>query len=253
MTWPVPQADEMSVVDLLQQLGRIRNRALNVLGHELRTPVTTLRGLADALATLEPDGDAPTRWRLVDAVQRNARRVERLLDDLLSALEVATVLPVGETAILLPADQAANCWRAEGHLAAQGDLKLTGDVDIVVVARPDSLARILQEVLDNAARYGSPPTIFDVAVSGGTEPDAPAEVRVRIDSPGPVLPPEDVRFAMQALWRGERAVTATPGLGLGLAVAEVLARHEGGRLAVEALKGGGLRTILVLPGVEAAS
>lgn len=66
----------------------LRRRVLNVVGHELRTPVTTLRGPADAL---EGAGTDTERVQLADALVRSARRLESLVDDLLVAMGVTTV------------------------------------------------------------------------------------------------------------------------------------------------------------------
>jgi signal transduction histidine kinase len=95
-------------------------------------------------------------------------------------------------------------------------------------------------VLRNAVNLGDGSATVDSCRDDGM-------IAVGVDSPGPPLPDEDIRFAVEPFWRGERAVTSTPGLGLGLAVARALAEHEGGTLTVEALAGGGLRTTIGLP------
>jgi signal transduction histidine kinase len=72
-------------------------------------------------------------------------------------------------------------------------------------------------------------------------------VRVVVDSPGAPLPAEDLRYALQPFWRGERAVTTAPGLGLGLTIARILAEHERGTLRIAGREGGGLLTSIELP------
>ncbi len=76
----------------LGALDRARRRFVNVVGHELRTPVTTLRGLSEQLLTADDDEVR----ELAPAIARNARRVELLLDDLLLATDITTALPVGD-------------------------------------------------------------------------------------------------------------------------------------------------------------
>jgi light-regulated signal transduction histidine kinase (bacteriophytochrome) len=71
-------------------LDLLSRRVVNVIGHELRTPVTTIRGLAESLA--ETPGDAA----LTAALVRSAVRLERLVDDLLLASAVFTASPVGD-------------------------------------------------------------------------------------------------------------------------------------------------------------
>jgi two-component system, OmpR family, phosphate regulon sensor histidine kinase PhoR len=80
----VGEEDRTRDVDLL------RRRVLNVVGHELRTPVSTLAGLATELENCD---DARVRDELVAAVARNARRLDRLVRDLLLAASIETVVP----------------------------------------------------------------------------------------------------------------------------------------------------------------
>jgi signal transduction histidine kinase len=207
----------------------LERRALNVIGHELRTPVSTVRGLAELFAAgVQPE----ERPDLVEALVRSARRLEALVDDLLAATSVTTALPAGRPEPVKLSDSVEAEWREAGGLTLSG----TG----TALARAASVARIVGAVLDNARAYGQRPVTVTVGQEG-------ERVRAVFDSPGAELPPEDIRLALSAFWRGERAVTTAPGLGLGLTVASALASHEGGRLWVEARNGGGLVTVLELP------
>ena len=208
----------------------LEQRALNVIGHELRTPVSTVRGLAEVLTR---EQDPHRRDELTAALVRNARRLEGLLDDLLAAAGVTTALPSGEAEPVDLPDAIRSAWDGDRDaLVVSG----TG----VAVARRGSVDRIVNAVLDNARGYGGTPLTVSVS-------RADRRVNAVLDSPGPELAAEDVRYALEPFWRGERAVTARPGLGIGLPVAGALAAHEGGRLWVEARPGGGLLTFLELP------
>jgi len=208
----------------------LKQRALNVVGHELRTPASTIRGLAEVLVA---EDDPGKRAELMTALLRNARRLEVLLDDLLAAAGVTTALPVGPPeAIDLP--EAIRDTRG----GADPGIEISGTG--VVRARRTSVSRIVGAILDNARAYGEPP--LRITVRSGTD-----RTIAVLDSPGPQLPSEDVRYALEPFWRGERAVTRRPGLGVGLSVAATLATHEGGRLWVEGRDQGGLVTFLELP------
>jgi len=207
----------------------LEGRALNVIGHELRTPVSTVRGLSEVFAAGVDPSDRPD---LADALVRNARRLESLVDDLLTATAVWPALPVGHPSHIDVVREVVLLWPDDGGLDIDG----AG----TAVARTSSVARIIGAVLDNARAYGKRPVGVSVASRAG-------RVLTTFDSPGPKLPDEDVRLALEPFWRGERAVTTSPGLGLGLTVARVLADHEGGRLWVEGRRGGGLVTHLELP------
>lgn len=209
----------------------LRRRVINVVGHELRTPVTTLRGLTERLATA---GGTELRDDLAPALVRLARRVELLLDDLLLAADVTTALPVGEPVAVAVADEVAAAWEA-----LHADRPLAVDGDATALARPGALGRILGHVLDNAVKYGEGPVAVRIGGDGG--------VRVVVETAGPELSAADADLALEVFYRGERAVTTSPGFGVGLPVARTLARHEAGDLSFRPRAGGGAVTTIDLP------
>jgi signal transduction histidine kinase len=206
-------------------LDLLRRRVLNVIGHELRTPVTTVRGLAESLA-LAPD-DA-TRTSLTDALVRSASRLERLVDDLLLASGVTTASPVGP---VTEVDLAAAVQRAGWTDAVEGGATAS--------ARAAAVDRMLEPIVDNALRHGQP---VEVRISShGTR------AIVDVESAGPELGEGDVALLCEPFFRGETAVMTAPGLGLGLAIARTIARAEGGDVHAHARVGGGLVVRLELP------
>jgi signal transduction histidine kinase len=201
------------------ELDLVRRRVLNVVGHALRTPVTTLAGMARELAASD---DAATRAELAAAVERNAQVVERLLDDLLLASGVTTTLPVGEPR---PSDVAAVA-RAAWHELSTTELDLVVDGDVSVATRPGVLERILGAVLDNASKYGD-----GAVVVRARRQDERVVVEIRTGGEPPA--PDEIGLLFEPFYRSERAVMASAGLGVGLTVARVLARQHGGDVTLD--------------------
>ena len=199
----------------LEEVDLLRRRVINVVGHEFRTPVTTMRGLADQLARTE---DPYLRSDLNAAIQRNADRVERLLDDLLLAAGVTTALPVGQPEAASVVETAWSVW---SQLGSPRDLAVSGDTAAHVLIAPGVLHRMLSHVLDNAVKYGGGPIDLRVAADDG-------RVVVEIESTGDPMSAADLRLAFELFYRGEHAVTSSPGLGIGLPVARALARQVDG-------------------------
>ena len=205
-------ARQREAVDLL------RRRLVNVVGHELKLPASTVRGLAESLLHASPE---QIQEEIAPALVRSSARLERLIDDLLLASDVFTVLPV-EPPEARPVGAAV-----ERAAAATGaEVTVEGDADAVVSTRADALDRVLTAVLDNAVKYGRPPLIVRVQQRG-------PGVMIDVVSGG-APKPEDLALALEPFYRGEAAVTAAPGLGIGLPVAAALARQDGGRLALRA-------------------
>lgn len=227
------------VAAALTALDAARRRFVAVAGHELRTPVTTLRGLVDELARQAggAEGTPAPSDELVVALVRCAHRIEGLLDDLLLATEIVTALPVGEPE---PVDLVATACAVWDAMDVGIDLTLLGEPEAVVSMRPHAADRLLERVLDNARRYGEPP--FGLAAERDD-----SRLRLTVSSGGPEIAPDDLQLAFEVFYRGEAAVTTAPGFGLGLPVARALARQHGGEVTLGPRPGGGLDVTVDLP------
>lgn len=221
------------IAEALSQLDLARRRFVNVVGHELRTPVTTLRGLAEELLSAD---ERTMRDELGPALVRNTRRVERLVDDLLLASDITTALPVGDPESV---DLVATAQAVWDNMEVGVDLELRGAHEAVAKVRTGAADRLLERVLDNARRYGEPPFALKTEAADGL-------VRMTVSSAGPQLG-EDLELAFEVFYRGEGAVTTAPGFGLGLPVARALARQHGGEVRLAARPGGGLDVMIELP------
>lgn len=220
----------------VEQLDALRKRVMAVVGHELRTPVTTLRGLAEALPGAADD---EIRDEIAPAMARLAARVESLLDDLLVAADLSTVLPVGRPRPAAVEQAVQVAWADLGH---DGDLAVEGDVAARAIVPPGSLPRMLAPVLDNAAKYGK--GVVEVRIAR-----APGTVTVDVESVGPPVSSIDLALAFEPFYRGELAVTTAPGLGVGLAVCRTLVEQAGGAVELRAAgDAGGVVATVRLPG-----
>jgi signal transduction histidine kinase len=232
----VTGGDSSGVADALEALNAARARFVAVVGHELRTPVTTLRGLAEELQL----ADDQHLDELRPAILRSARRVEALLDDLLLATDITTVLPVGDPE---PIELVATAQAIWDGFEVGDRLDLSGDPEVMASLRPGAADTLLERVLDNARRYGKPPFRLHTSSADG-------RAHLVMSSEGAELRPDDVHLAFELFYRGEAAVTSAPGFGLGLPVARALARQHDGELTIEPHDGGGLDVHIDLPAAQ---
>ena len=211
-----------------ESLDFIRDRVIHVVGHELRTPITTVRGLAELMVGAS---DEEIRETLVPALLRNARRAERLLDDLLLAAEVNTVRPVESPEVV-------DLGEVVHEAVAGTDVRIEGWPDGRVLAHRDSALRAVGHLASNAHRYndGTPTLHFE---------DDDEFITVVV-----VTPTEreiaNLDLVFELFFRGEVAVTRAPGLGVGLAAAKALAQLDGGDVDISQ-HDGRIETRLRLP------
>ena len=202
----------------LAEVELLRRRVLNVIPHALRTPITTFRGLAEAMSSAT---DEEIRRDIAPALQRLAAQAEHLLDDLLIASGYTTALPTATPQPTPVRSTLQKVWSEVG--GANAPLDVDGPDDAAVVAPAGSLEKILVHVLDNAAKYGEGTPNVSVRVTGG-------RVTIAVTSVGPV--PPDLNLLVEPFFRADAAVMRSSGLGLGLTVADALAKQAGGALSV---------------------
>ncbi|AEW97385.1 MULTISPECIES: sensor histidine kinase [Streptomycetaceae] len=227
----------------LEQSVAAQRRLVADASHELRTPLTALRTNAELLA--RPDRLTPAqRDRASGALQRQLREVTQLVGDLVELARDEEPQPLLEH--LRPAALAEECVRAarDHHPGTAFELRVApGAAGAVVRGVPARLARLLGNLLDNAAKFSPPGGPVEVALTRAPDGDA-FEVTVRDHGPG--IAPEDLPHIFDRFYRAS-AARALPGSGLGLAMAQQIARAHDAVLTAAPADGGGACFRLTLP------
>jgi len=192
-------------------------RFLADASHELRTPVTALLGNVEFAARHGADPE------VLEELQRDARRLARLVDDLL-VLERA-----GESAVAgVPVDVAALVEEVVRAHGSDDGRVVAGPVDAAVVrGEAGELSRALENLVENALVHG--PERGRVTVSVARSDD---RVLVTVGDDGPGPSPGDRERLFERFWRGPGA-SARPGSGLGLSIVAAIAQRHGGGVRVD--------------------
>lgn len=208
--------------------------------HELRTPLAAILG--DASLTLSRPRIAEEYRSALGRTQDAAGRLASIVDALLTISRAdAGALPQGQARADLGEVAALAVERhAERARGLGTTLRLRADPDAIVRADPDALGRVVDNLLDNALRYGSRGGQIRVVAS---RDGARASLAVEDDGPG--FAPDLLPRAFERFRRG--AVQDSDGSGLGLAIVEAVAKAYGGSARAENVTGGGARVSLDLP------
>jgi K+-sensing histidine kinase KdpD len=228
-----PGVDDDELQRRLAEVDALRRRVLNVIPHALRTPITTLRGLVEALPVASEE---EIREQIAPALQRLAAQAEHLLDDMLIAAGYSTALPTGDAR---PTPVAATARQVWDEVGGGAPLEIDDPDGAAIVAPEGSLFKMFVHVLDNAAKHGEPPFAVSIADAGG------GRTRIAVRSGGTT--PTDLAMLTEPFYRSEAAVMRASGLGVGLTVAGALAVQAGGSLQIEAGEDGGVVCRLELP------
>jgi signal transduction histidine kinase len=231
-----PAATQGEVAELTETLNRMlaalevaqrsERRFLADASHELRTPVTALRGNVDYVARHGADPDT------IADLQEDAERLARLVDDLL-VLERQGQGHPDRGPVELGALARASAEAAHAAVRSPGD-------PVLVEGDEGSLRRALDNLVTNALVHGSPPVGIVVSRQGD-------EARIAVTDGGPGLPAADAETAFERFWRGPDS-RSRPGTGLGLAIGRAVAVAHGGRAEAD-----GATFAIVLPALPAGT
>jgi len=204
--------------------------------HELRTPLSVIEAHTSLALAQER---SPDWYRTAfDRIDRESRRMRRLLDDLLwlARFDATSGQPNAEPTDL--ATLASATVDRFGVVAQQRHLALAVDAppgSHVVIAPPEWLDRLLGTLLDNACKYSPEGGSVRVSVT----PDG-ARVRLTVDDSGPGIPEADRTRIFDRFHRATTGATnATGGAGLGLAIADSIVRATSGRWRIGTSPDGG--------------
>ncbi|WKX73662.1 HAMP domain-containing sensor histidine kinase [Streptomyces sp. XD-27] len=213
----------------LQQSVAAQRRLVADASHELRTPLTALRTNAELLARADRLSDS-SRDRAAAALGRQLREVTGLVNDLIELARDEEPQPLVEPLRL--DELVARCVeQARGHWP---DTPFGTELAACTVyGVPARLARLLSNLLDNAAKFSPPGAPVDIRLAVTAD-----GIDLTVRDHGPGIAAEDLPHVFDRFYRSRQA-RALPGSGLGLAMARQIARAHGAELTAERPDGGG--------------
>ncbi|MDQ1426953.1 MAG: two-component system, OmpR family, sensor kinase [Acidimicrobiaceae bacterium] len=242
------------MTDTLARSKGLERQFLLSVSHDLRTPLTSIRGYADAIA----EGAAPDNARAGEIISSEARRLERLVQDLLDLarfdarrfdlhlrpIDVAEVVADAGEGFRPAAEELGLRLDVAPTQVAAGAAAGAGVAAIVANADPDRLAQVVANLVENALKYAQ--SRVQVAVAS-----SPEGAIISVDDDGPGIAADDLPRVFDRLFISSRYPARQVGTGLGLAIVAELVAAMGGAVRAESPTGGagagGTRVVVTLP------
>ncbi len=220
------EAERSHVAELIE-LDRMKSEFVERVSHELRTPLTALVAAAGAARNPEMHGQLQ---ELLPMIERNAKHLAGMIEDLLAEAELerrrGPIRALGAVDLAALVRLVARDYEISGR-----EVTVEAPGSALVLGNTDALRRILDNLVDNAHKYGRPPVRVSV------EAQEERSILSVLDS-GPGIPPADrervfERFSRLGTSKGK------PGLGLGLPITRALVTSCAGSIWIEDAPGGG--------------
>jgi two-component system, OmpR family, phosphate regulon sensor histidine kinase PhoR len=219
--------------------------------HELRTPLASLVGFIDTLQG-PARNDAAARERFLEIMREQARRMTLLIDDLLSLSRIEMRAHLAPEAVVDLAAVVAHMVESLSPLAREQSVA----IDLTFPERPifvqgdrDELLRLVENLIENAVKYGAAGRKVDVALTRArpSRMDRP-QVELSVRDYGPGIAPEHLPRLTERFYRVDVAESREKGgTGLGLAIVKHIVNRHHGHLAIESELGRGAIVRVTLP------
>ncbi|MBA3465154.1 MAG: HAMP domain-containing protein [Deltaproteobacteria bacterium] len=227
-----PLGDQGAIVVLydvtrMRALEAVRREFLSNAAHELRTPVTSISGYAETL--LGGGVDAETSKEFLQTIHRNANRIASLVSDLLVLDTLGGRASMIGDRITVALGQVVNdAARTTKGVTPGAQIEITVPEALSVLATRDGLDHVVQNLIDNAVKYGGGTPVSVTADKHGDR------VRLTVTDQGPGIPEGQEDRIFERFYRIDAGRSrAVGGSGLGLAIVKSQVEAMGGRVWVE--------------------
>lgn len=211
--------------------------------HELRTPLAAVSGYVETL--LEGEVDQATSKRFLGIVQREAQRMQSLVEDLMTLSHLEAEKHDRPSDELDLGRLAARVVGEVSSLKGKERVEISGsEPGAIIVGDASQLEQVLRNLIDNALKYGDPDQPVHVAVTrnGGRR------VKLAVSDRGPGIAPEHLPHLTRRFYRTDPGRSrASGGTGLGLAIVKHIVERHGGELDIASTLGEGTTVTLLLP------
>jgi PAS domain S-box-containing protein len=239
---------EKAANEKLRELAAMKDDFIALVSHELRTPLTSIRGYLELILEREPAGLGKEDEEFLNIVDRNAARLERLVDDLLFmarlgsgklelALEDTDLSALARESVSAAAPR-ASAQAVELECAAEDVPPVRGD--------PGRLGQLLDNLISNAVKFTPDGGRVDVRVFPQN-----GDVAIEIADTGIGISASEQTHLFQKFFRtsaaGKRAIQGT---GLGLSISKAIVEAHAGRIELESEESIGTTVRVLLPAAE---
>lgn len=239
-------SEQRRLRSVVEEASRLKDEFLAVLSHELRTPLNTVLGYARMLRREDRRMSADLRERALDALERNADVLTRMINDVLDTSRIVT----GKLRLALeacPVDVViSEAVRTIEPAAEAKQISLAASVEpgLTVLCDRDRLQQVIWNLLSNAIKFT--PSGGSVSVRAMRRG---REIAISISDTGIGISPEHLPFVFQRFWQADTGASREfGGLGLGLALARHIVELHGGSVSAESAgEGEGTVFTIALP------
>ena len=230
----------------LREHDRLKSMFVSIASHELRTPMTSMKGLVENML----DGLTGTlnerQSFYLSRVKRNLERLTRMSNDLLDLSKIDAGVMQLSCAPFSIEELAGEVVDILQPVAKETSLKLFWDGEAplpTITGDRDKLDQVFTNLINNAMKFSKPGT--KVSVEGRVRSDQMVELCVKDSGCG--IPPNEIPHIFERFYRGESVAVEARGSGLGLAISKSLVELHGGTIWVQSDVGKGSQFFFTLP------
>ena len=239
--WMIELADRTAESDV----SRAHTDFVANASHELRTPLAAVIGYAETLSDDDAPTDPETRHRFIGIIDREARRMLSLVEDLMTLSHVEAEKHDRPSETIDLAQLAARVVAEVSSLKGKERVTLAEAAPgTMILADPGQLEQLLRNLIDNALKYGADnePVTVSVARQGDSQ------ARLSVQDRGPGIAPHHLPHLTRRFYRTDPGRSrASGGTGLGLAIVKHIVERHGGTLEFNSVVGQGTDVVVLLP------
>ncbi|TEU18490.1 MAG: GAF domain-containing sensor histidine kinase [Anaerolineales bacterium] len=237
-------SEELQATQALEEANRLKSELISTLAHEMRTPLTSIKGYSTALLMEETSFDPATQQEFLRIIDEECDTLQDLIYDLLeSSIIDAGLLRLEPQPVMLPRLVKSLTDDIANHAQKHRFLVDFPSHFPIVDADPQRITQVLRNLLDNAVKYS--PQGGLVVVRGEVRED---EVVISVADQGVGIAPEHLNRLFEKFFRVESGLGRhVVGSGLGLPIAQTIVESHGGRIWAESQVGQGTTLYFTLP------